>query len=72
MRVITFSLTISADEYLRFYRGSTRFVRVRADSGQHVQFPAEHLRKFVTHDGIKGRFALRFDKNNKFTALEKI
>jgi hypothetical protein len=43
-----------------------------ADDGSRIKFPAEHLRPFVMHDGVQGRFELVFDDNNRFIALRKI
>jgi len=72
MRAISFSLAISADDYLRFYQGKARNVSVRTDDGCRTEFPAEHLRPFVTHDGIHGRFELVFDEMNKFVELRRV
>ena len=67
-----FNLSISAQEYLRVYRGSARQVVVRGGDGASLSFPAEHLRRFVSHDGVQGRFELRYDASNKFVSLEKL
>lgn len=72
MRTVSFSLAISAEDYLRFYQGTARNVSVRADDGRRIVFPAEHLRPFVRHDGVRGRFELVFDDNNKFIALRRL
>jgi glucose-6-phosphate isomerase len=61
MREVRFSLVISAEEMLRYYRGSAKDVIVTTDAGLRVQFPAQHLQRFVTPEGVRGRFALRFD-----------
>ena len=67
-----FNLNISAQEYLRVYRGSARQVVVRGTDGSSLSFPAEHLRRFVSHDGVQGRFELKYDASNKFVSLEKL
>lgn len=67
-----FNLSISAQEYLRVYRGSARQVVVRGTDGASLSFPAEHLRRFVSHDGVQGRFELKYDASNKFVSLEKL
>jgi hypothetical protein len=72
MRTIRFSLAISTDDYLRFYQGKARNVSAITDDGRRIEFPAEHLRAFVMHDGIHGRFELVFDEMNKFVALQRI
>jgi glucose-6-phosphate isomerase len=72
MREIRFGLVITADELLRYYRGTAKTVMVTTDEGLRVQFPAEHLQRFVTADGIRGRFAVSFDENNKIAGIRRI
>ena len=72
MPTIRFTLAISAEDYLRFYQGAARNVSAVADDGSRVKFPAEHLRPFVMHEGVSGRFELEFDETYKFIALRKI
>ncbi len=67
-----FNLSISAKEYLRVYRGSARQVVVHGTDGSSLSFPAEHLRGFVSHDGVQGRFELKYDADNKFVSLHKL
>ena len=67
-----FNLNISAQEYLRVYKGSARQVVVRGAGGSSLSFPAEHLRRFVSRDGVQGRFELKYDASNKFVSLEKL
>lgn len=72
MNEVRFHLNISSQRYLSYYQGLARKVVVETQGGRRVQFPAEHLRPFVTHDGIQGEFALQFDENNKFIGLKRI
>jgi hypothetical protein len=72
MRTVRFNLAISSNNYLSYYQGRARSVSVMADDGSRIKFPAEHLRPFVMHDGVQGRFELVFDDNNRFIALRKI
>jgi hypothetical protein len=68
-----FSLHIPYEEYLRFYRAESRSVQVNTAEGLTLRFPAEHLRPFVTHDGIQGVFELESsDTGNKFIALRRL
>lgn len=68
---VRFTVRISAEDYLCYYKGQARQVIVRADDGRRVQFPAGWLQPFLFCDGIAGRFMLRFDANNKLIGLEK-
>lgn len=69
---ITFSLRISADEYLRYYNGSAKQVRVNSLDGRVLRFPANLLQRFVTNDGIEGVFALQYDSDNRFIDIKRI
>ena len=69
---IRFRLAISAEEYLAYYQGSARAVVVRSDDNRIVEFPASAIRRFVTRDGIHGRFEITFDENNKLIAIQPI
>ncbi|HED38934.1 MAG TPA: DUF2835 family protein [Chromatiales bacterium] len=68
---VRFAISISADDYLAYYKGQARQVIVDAEDGRRIQFPASCLQPFIMHDGINGIFVLRFDANNKLVGLEK-
>lgn len=72
MTTLRFRLDIGAERYLSYYQGVARQVIATTREGQRVQFPAERLRPFVTHDGVHGEFALEFDANNRFVALRRL
>ncbi|MEM7001373.1 MAG: DUF2835 family protein, partial [Pseudomonadota bacterium] len=42
-----------------YYAGAVRFVWARTRQGQSIQFPLAHLRRFVSHTGVQGRFRLQ-------------
>jgi hypothetical protein len=67
-----FQLSISADSYLDYYRGTVKYVIARSTTGQNVQFPAGLLRQFVTDEGVHGRFALTCDDANEHSRLERL
>ena len=67
-----FSLHISQQEYLRYYKGDAKTVQVRSIQGLLLQFPASALKSHVTHQGIQGHFVIKFDANNKLISLNKI
>ena len=71
MPELTLELNISADQLLAYYRGEAKVVRARATTGQTVQFPANALRALVSPEGIRGRYRIVFDANNKFVGLER-
>ena len=67
-----FRLAIPADDYLAYYQGAAQNVVVEMASGQRLQFPAEALRPFVSHDGVYGEFVLRVDANHKLQSVERV
>lgn len=72
MQRIRFSMNLSADEYLHFYRGQAKAVSILADDGRRIEIPAASFRKFVTQDGVTGRFEMLLDSNNKLLRIERI
>ena len=72
MREVRFRITISADEFIRYYQGTANSVLVNASDGRIVQFPANVLQKFVDHSGINGSFRILYDRNNKLVRVEKV
>ncbi len=45
---------------------------VRAHDGRIVQFPARHLRPFVSREGVFGEFRLRVDGNGRLLSLDRV
>jgi hypothetical protein len=69
---IRFSLDISSDDYLRYYRGEAQMVQVVADDGRRIRFPASSLRPFVSRDGVRGAFEITLDGENRLLELRKL
>ena len=72
VNAIRFYLNLTPERYLRYYQGAAKAVSVVSVDGRRLQFPAEHLRPFVTHNGVQGEFILHFDSRNKFLGLERV
>jgi len=66
-----FSINMAYLEFLPYYQGQITSIVVTSTRGLRVQFPAMHLRKFVTPSGVQGYFRLE-TKNNKFFSLTKL
>jgi hypothetical protein len=69
---VVVSLSISAEDYLKYYRGSAKNILARDVNGKTVNFPAGILQKFVTREGISGVFEIFFDSTGKFVSVERI
>lgn len=72
MPEIRFRLDISPERYVSYYQGAVRNVLATSVDGRRVQFPADRLRPFVTHDGVRGEFVLEFDADNRFVGMRRI
>lgn len=71
MRSIRFHLQLTSEQYLGYYQGHVRNISVISDDGRRIEFPAEHLRTFLTHDGIHGYFEIQYDQQQRFVALRR-
>ncbi|OQY20608.1 MAG: hypothetical protein B6I36_00285 [Desulfobacteraceae bacterium 4572_35.1] len=72
MNQLIFNVKISSENYLKFYQGQASWVNIVAEDGRRLKLPAKHLRPYLTHAGINGRFLLQFDNNSKMTALKRL
>ena len=71
MNRFEFSINLSAQEYLQYYRGSVNKVVAQCTDGTTIQFPALLLKPFVTSGGIRGNFVLSCDQNGKNSQIKR-
>lgn len=69
---IVVALQISAEEYLKVYRGTGKVVVTRDAAGRRVRFPVNILQKYVTREGINGVFEIAFDSQGRFQNIRKL
>lgn len=67
-----FSVHISEEDLMDYYRGSVRQLVVQTESLRTLQFRIIHLQKFVSESGIHGRFCITYNSDGSFVSLEKI
>lgn len=72
MQKMRFSVSITAEQYQSYYQGAAKFVRVQTEDGRSLKFPAAELQKFVTHNGIEGRFEIVFNDQHKLVSLNRL
>jgi hypothetical protein len=72
MQSLRFSLRLTVLELLQYYQGQKKLVRVVTYSGKSLQFKADHLRPFVSKNGINGEFDIYFDDQNNFVKLVQV
>ena len=65
-----FSINLSSSQYLPYYQGQIQAIVVTTYDGKKIQFPAMHLRQFVSDSGVIGDFCME-TKNKKFLSLTK-
>ncbi|WP_085297171.1 DUF2835 domain-containing protein [Cognaticolwellia mytili] len=66
-----FGINMTSQEYLPYYQGKAQSIIVVSNEGIRVEFPAMHLRGYLTSSGIRGQFCLQ-TRDNKFLSLDKI
>lgn len=72
MKYYYFSVYITYSEFQRLYSGSASTVVVSTEQGLTLQLPAIKLRPYLSQLGIRGRFKLTVDNNNRMLNLEAI
>lgn len=69
---VVLPIRLSADEYLKYYRGSARNVYARDLQGRTVQFPANLLQRFVTANGVDGLFEITITAAGKLVDIQQV
>jgi len=72
MKQYYFSLNISYQAFLDHYSGAASTVQVLTDQGLRLQLPAARFRPFLSQIGVKGRFRIITNQENKFIKLEML
>lgn len=72
MQRFVFDLSITADEWMAYYRGAARHVVATARDGRRVKFPARHLQRFVSREGVRGTFEMLLDDNHDMVGFERV
>lgn len=72
MQTFYFTLSLKYDLCERLYVPGINSVIIKDDNGKRIQLPVRNLRPHVSPIGIKGRFRLMIDENNKIMSFEKI
>ena len=68
----TFSISVSREEYLRYYAGMASAVRAQTHQGVVIEFPARNLTPWMTHSGIYGTFCITMNEDNKLVDIKKL
>ncbi len=71
MNKVIIDIKIESDQYLKQYQQPNCMVNTRSRDGRTIQFPANILKPFLLHDGIKGSFCIYFDQRGKFQSISR-
>lgn len=72
MPTIDVIIELSFEACLAHYEGRVGQVHTRSLDGRRVIFPAEALRRVVTHDGVHGVFRLTFSEEGRFESIRPL
>lgn len=72
MKLFYFRINITYQAFEQLYRTPNTVVKVRAEDGKTIQIPAMRFVPFFTQLGVRGRFELQLDDNNKFKQLQLV
>jgi hypothetical protein len=62
---------LSSREFLKYYQGVATEVVATTTDGRTLRFPANVLRRFVTHVGVHGLFVFRYDDHGRLIEARK-
>jgi hypothetical protein len=69
---IRFKLAISSDAFLAVYKGHAKSISTIALDGRRVEFSAEKIRQFLSHEGIFGVFEMEVDEESRFISIKRL
>jgi hypothetical protein len=67
-----FSISISYDAFLAYYKGIADKVAITDVNGRNLHVNAKYFRPYLTIQGIQGRFKLVTDSHGNYSSLEKL
>ena len=71
MQRFRFGMRISPEGWLEFYRQPRSVIVAHSDCGKKIQIAARHFQRFVTQNGVSGRFVLTLNDRNDFVSLAR-
>lgn len=72
MKHYYFRLNITYQSFEQLYRVPNTVVKVRDENGRMLQIPAMRFVPFFSQLGVRGRFELILDENNKLLQLQQV
>ncbi|WP_017445982.1 DUF2835 family protein [Gayadomonas joobiniege] len=72
MKEYYFSLRMSYSDCLAIYYGQVQHAVLISEEGVRVQLPVSRIRNHIDALGIRGRFRLLIDENNKIVEFVRV
>jgi hypothetical protein len=72
MQTIDVVINLSYEACLAHYEGRIGQVYTYSLDGRRVVFPAEALRRVMTHDGVYGTYRLKFSEQGRFISIHPL
>lgn len=72
MKRYLFDLALTDEQLMQFYKGSVAWVQATSLDGKSLRFRLIHLKPFITHTGVKGRFQITCTNDGEFISLQPI
>lgn len=72
MHKAVFSISLSSEQVLQYYKGQKHRVRVKTREGFSMSLPYDILLKHVTREGIYGTFEIHYSDDGKLGDLRRL
>ena len=72
MKRYLFDLSLTDEQLRQYYKGSVAWVQATSLDGKSLRFRLIHLKPFVTHSGVVGRFQITCSNEGEFISLRSI
>ncbi|MBL4743779.1 MAG: DUF2835 domain-containing protein [Cycloclasticus sp.] len=69
---LIFKLAMPSEVYLAVYKGYAKNISTVSIDGRRIEFPADKVRQFLTHDGIYGVFEMEISAEQKFLSIKQL
>ena len=67
-----FSVSLSSEQVLQFYKGLKNRVQVKTDNGQTMSLPYDILLQHLTREGVHGRFEIIYADDGTLGELRRL
>ena len=69
---VRFALTITPEQFQRYYQGKVKWVSVLDTQSRRIEFPIDKIKPFLQHTGIQGLFEMQLTPDNRFVSLKRL